>query len=154
MPAVRRKIVDLADARRSHESLPSLPACVVGRIVAIDGDGRVSVDFPGNPHGPSTARIIRGTAHRPVEGERVALVFEGGDARLPIVLGCPSDSIDEDLALDVDRLRLSAARELTLRCGAGTIIIGADGSIVIRGSTLLSRAAGVNKIRGAAVKIN
>jgi hypothetical protein len=154
MATVRRKVVNLAEARHDRGALPSLPACVVGSLVAVDRDGQITVDFVGNPHGPVPARSVQGLGRRPELGAPVALIFEGGNARLPIVLGFPSNSTEQDLTLEVDRLLLNASRELTLRCGTGTITIRADGSIVVRGSTLLSRASGVNKIRGAAVRIN
>jgi len=53
-----------------------------------------------------------------------------------------------------EHLRLTAAQKLELCCGKSSLSMEEDGRIVLRGVELTSRASGVNKIRGAAVKIN
>ena len=45
-------------------------------------------------------------------------------------------------------------KEIVLECGEGSITIRKDGKIVIKGTHLLSRAAGVNRIKGGQVNIN
>ena len=52
------------------------------------------------------------------------------------------------------RTVLEATAELTLRCGDAELTLRRDGTIVLSGSYVLSRASGTNKILGGAVVIN
>jgi hypothetical protein len=52
------------------------------------------------------------------------------------------------------RLVLDARDEIVLRCGRSTIELRVDGKIIIRGTHLLSRSSGINRIKGGAVSIN
>jgi hypothetical protein len=53
-----------------------------------------------------------------------------------------------------DTLVLQAKRDLTLKCGDGSITICADGKIIIKGTDLVSRAKRTNRIKGGSVAIN
>jgi hypothetical protein len=63
---------------------------------------------------------------------------------------------DESMSLVADKttIELTAETKLVLKCGEGSISIGKDGTIIIKGARILSRSKGVNKIKGAAVQIN
>jgi hypothetical protein len=56
--------------------------------------------------------------------------------------------------IDGRRLVLEGHEEIVLRCGRGSITLTANGKIVLKGTELVSRSSGTNKIRGAAVNIN
>lgn len=49
---------------------------------------------------------------------------------------------------------IEAGHSLTLRVGDGSITIGADGKILIKGKDLVSHAQRMNRIKGGAVSIN
>lgn len=51
-------------------------------------------------------------------------------------------------------IHIEADDEIQLKCGKGSILINNQGKIVIRGTNLISRSSGMNKIKGAAVNIN
>jgi hypothetical protein len=139
----------------------------LGQLLAVTADGKPLVDFPGNPFGPVEARsalaaapCLPGLADRPVP---VLLVFENEDPTLPIVVGFVQDRLPPaapaverppQATLDGKTLVLEAKNEIVLRCGKSSITLTRDGKIVILGSDLVSRASGINKIKGAAVKIN
>jgi len=53
-----------------------------------------------------------------------------------------------------DELVLEAKKNLTLRCGDGSITIREDGRILIKGKDLVSHARRVNRIKGGSVAIN
>jgi len=53
-----------------------------------------------------------------------------------------------------DRLELVAEREIVLRCGEASLTLTRAGKIILRGTYLLSRSSGVNKIKGGSVQIN
>ena len=97
----------------------------------------------------------------------VLLFLEGGHADLPIIVGfvadtlsssaktaAPVESTTTTVSLDGKRLFFEASEEVVLKCGQSSITLQAGGRIVIKGVELVSRAAGSNKIRGAAVSIN
>jgi hypothetical protein len=52
------------------------------------------------------------------------------------------------------RLQMAAAESIELRCGKGLIKMTRDGRVVVKGSEIVSRASGVHKIKGAAIKLN
>jgi len=97
-------------------------------------------------------------------------MFEGGDPRKPIVMGLiqhleesqsdfPRRVSNEpqnplEVQVDDERLVLTAKREIVLRCGKASITLTRAGKILIHGEYLLSRASGVNRIKGGSVQIN
>ena len=98
-------------------------------------------------------------------GSSVVVLFERGDARQPIIVGVLQDSRSKAPALtnppdsvsvqvDDQRLVLTAEREIVLRCGAASITLTRAGKVLIKGTYVLSRSSGYNKIKGAAVDIN
>jgi hypothetical protein len=53
-----------------------------------------------------------------------------------------------------DELVIEARKNLTLKCGEGSITIREDGKILIKGRDLVSHAKRMNRIRGGSVAIN
>ena len=49
---------------------------------------------------------------------------------------------------------LTAGREIVLRCGEASITLTRAGKVLIRGTYILTRSSGANRIKGAAVEIN
>lgn len=140
--------------------------CVVGHVVELSASGEATVDYPGNEAGPLRARSVLATPEV-AAGAAVLLVFEAGNPTLPIILGVPRDgrpagppappvSLEtrQDVTVHTESLVLDARRQIVLRCGQGSITVRADGTVIVRGTRLLSRSSGTNKIKGAAVQIN
>jgi len=147
----------------------------VGRIADVDEDGRPLVTFPGNQGEPVLARSTLDAPARAGEDperlrdEPVLLVFENGDPGLPIIVGLvrqtlrpdpvrPEMELDvgasRDVVVDGHRLVLEGKREILFRCGKSSMLLRPDGKVLIRGTHLVSRASGPNKIRGGSVDIN
>jgi hypothetical protein len=99
----------------------------------------------------------------------VLVVFEAGDPEKPIILGLVADPLDEliafdghselteepkDIVFDGRRMTIEAHEEIVLKCGEGSITLRKDGKIIIKGTHLLSRASGPNRIKGGSVQIN
>jgi hypothetical protein len=163
--------------RTAHEvAAASLPArgateapCV-GRVVGVTPEGRTLVDFPGNLQGPVAARSI--STIPALSNDRgqcagaVLLVFENGDRTLPIIVGVlgdgepltqerdPGVQRPQQAVVDGEKVVIDASQEIVLRCGKGSITLTKDGKVVIKGTYVVSRSAGLNKIQGGAVKIN
>jgi hypothetical protein len=53
-----------------------------------------------------------------------------------------------------DRLVLVANREIVLQVGKASITLTQAGKIILRGTYVLSRSSGVNRIKGGSVQIN
>jgi hypothetical protein len=53
-----------------------------------------------------------------------------------------------------DELIIEATKQLTLKCGEGSITIRSDGKILIKGKDLVSYAQRMNRVKGGAVAIN
>jgi hypothetical protein len=93
----------------------------------------------------------------------VVLVFERGDVTQPIILGClqssarASDTTHVDaveINADGERLVVTARQQVVLRCGNASITLNKDGKIVVKGTSVVTHADGVNRIRGGSVQIN
>lgn len=142
---------------------------VVGTLTRVDESGVPHVDFDGNELGELSARVVGETAsYSPgVAARPVALAFEGGDPSLPLILGfvstrlegptrqsSPAGGRQRELFIDGQRVQVAADSELLLRCGDASILLRSDGKLVIKGTEILSRASGINKIKGGLVNIN
>ena len=62
----------------------------------------------------------------------------------------------QPLAVQLDKrcLELAASDEIRLTCGKSSLLLRRDGTVIIKGVTITSRASQTNKIRGATVNIN
>lgn len=124
----------------------------LGWVVAVE-DGAPVVDYPGNVHGPMVARVFTaGDAGlwASAAGVRrpVVLALADGDPRQPLVLGV------EQSPGAPRELELRAGETLRLRCGEASITLRRDGKVVVRGIQVETRARGLNRIKGGAVRIN
>jgi hypothetical protein len=99
-------------------------------------------------------------------GRAAALAFIGDNANRPVVIGLlrgnlPPDGFSEkseptswNVEASGQRIVLSAAEEIVLRCGKSSVTLTRAGKVIVRGAYVLSRASGVNRIKGASVQIN
>jgi hypothetical protein len=71
----------------------------------------------------------------------------------PLILGLLQPLMPE-VEADGEALILEARQEMTLRCGAASITMTADGRVTIRGTQILSRSEGANRVQGATVQLN
>lgn len=65
-------------------------------------------------------------------------------------------SPDDALAVRVDKrsLDLEASDEIRLTCGKSSLVLRRDGTVIVRGVTIVSRASQSNKIKGGTVSVN
>lgn len=160
----------------SVSSLGSLKDMVihtsVGEIVSLSESGEPQVCFPEVSQEVITARCaVRIAASELVLPVKVVLLFENGDPTLPVITGFVSSSIfdpepnmDQELALsdlnsthvhvDGKAITFDAREEILLRCGKSSILLKQNGKVVIKGTQVLSRSSGANKIKGSSVNIN
>jgi hypothetical protein len=159
-----RTLQDWMNRISSFEDLAG--RAVRGVLYGFDEAGEPLVDFPANGNrGPIVAisTVPLGEMDR---NREIVLLFEDGDPTRPIVVGVRQSpgkagqnaekTEAHPLAIEVDgeRLVYTAQREIVLRCGKASIQLLSDGSVRIRGTSVLSRASATNRIRGGNVQIN
>jgi hypothetical protein len=81
-------------------------------------------------------------------------LWEQRDVEQEVEAKLPVDGQTRTVELDRKRLDLEASDEIRLTCGKSSLVLRRDGSVVIRGVTITSRASQTNKIRGGTVAIN
>ena len=59
-----------------------------------------------------------------------------------------------DIHVDAAQLVFDAERMITLRCGKSLLQLRPDGKVLIRGTNILSRSSGMNRIKGASIGLN
>ena len=136
--------------RTSPSDLDSL-TIVSGRVSYIDADGSCFVSVS-DADEPVRAQIVASEAAGLSEDTEVLLAI--GGARGPVVIGPIVDSIFERESSVERHVSLEAGESVTIKCGASSITMRQDGTVVIKGEDLITRARRQNKIRGATVKIN
>jgi len=130
---------------------------VIGVLLGFEA-GVPLVVFPGNPR--DTALPARSLADltSAIIGAEVALLFEGGDATRPLIVGRIVEparrSSTPNVIRDGERVRITGEERIELRCGKATIIMEKDGHITIRGTYVTSHASAANRIRGGSVNLN
>jgi hypothetical protein len=128
----------------------------IGIITAVNGS-RIDVDWPGNPAATPITALAAAPLDAGAVGREAALLFAGGDAARPVVIGLmrePPTCCLSEARLDGERIVLEAAREIELRCGRASITLTRAGKILIRGAYISSRSSGMHRVKGASVQIN
>jgi Domain of unknown function (DUF6484) len=145
---------------RSATASPLAP--VVGELIALSDAVRPLVRCPDQPDVALRARSTIELQGCHV-GRSVLLVFEHGDPQQPIVVGVlvnePTAPAREEPApihvdVDGDRMLVTAHEQLVLRCGKASITLTKAGKVLIEGTYVSSRAAGLNRLQGGCVQIN
>lgn len=140
----------------------------IGKILSVEKNGLLLVDYQDNPFGPLSAQSIICVSTDDEERE-VLLIFKKNNPKFPIIIGFIQKQpvvenhskefvLDKkklrNITIDGERIVFDAKKEIVFRCGKGSVTIRTDGRIVIKGTDLVSRSKGTNKIKGATIKIN
>lgn len=119
------------------------------RIESVDDEGVVRITVG---DGPAVVARIASGPELPlpalVPGAEVLVLVEPEQA--PVIVS----AILARLPAAPQVLELQAQQQLILRCGDASISIAADGTIEIRGERIDSEAEGIQRIKGAQVRIN
>ncbi|SCW82795.1 hypothetical protein SAMN02927900_05390 [Rhizobium mongolense subsp. loessense] len=130
---------------------------VIGVLLGFDA-GAPLVVFPGNPRDTALPARTLADLTSAMIGAEVALLFEGGDATRPLIVGRIVEparkSSTPNVIRDGERVRITGEERIELRCGKATIIMEKDGHITIRGTYVTSHASAANRIRGGSVNLN
>jgi hypothetical protein len=154
-------MVDGARRKRSSGRQNNAPAgsVVIGVLVGLDSAGAAKVDYPGNASGTLQARSIVPTSGEDV-GREIALMFVDDDPTRPVIMGIVQAPVVQppagrvQMAVDGETLTITAEKEIVLKCGEASLILTREGKIQLRGTYLLSRSSGVNRIQGGSIELN
>ncbi len=142
-----------------EDVLHRIEGVVIGAFLGFGEESAPLVVFPGSPE--ETALPARSLCELSSDmiGQEVALLFEGGNPRKPLIVGRIVDPVRPATAAhhvvrDGNHVRISAEDRLELRCGKATIIMDSDGRITIRGGHIISHASGAQRIRGGSINLN
>ena len=148
----------LARLDMGAEHSERIDGVVVGKLVGFDSTGAPRVDFQPNPSQSPVSTRSTVPLTREDAGNEVALLFEQGDPRKPMIIGLmwSPDAKPNPLNIRADskRVEIKAEHEIVLRCGEASLTLTKAGKIVLRGKYVLSRSSGVNRIKGGSVQIN
>ncbi|MGX8009535.1 DUF6484 domain-containing protein [Mesorhizobium sp. ORM8.1] len=139
------------------KTVAKIDGVVIGIFLGFDDDVVPLVVFPGNPE--QTALPARSLTEltSAMIGSEIALMFQGGDTRMPLIVGRIVDPVrrsSNQVVRDGENVRINAEERLELRCGKATIVLEKDGHITIRGTYLVSHASASNRIRGGSINLN
>lgn len=138
--------------------LERIDGVVIGIFLGFDDTASALVVFPGNPE--ETALPARSLSELTSDmiGSEVALLFQGGDAMKPLIVGRIVEparkTATPQIMRDGERVRIVGDERIELRCGKATILMERDGRITIRGTYVTSHASAANRIRGGSIDLN
>ncbi|KQP22426.1 hypothetical protein ASF43_00385 [Pseudorhodoferax sp. Leaf267] len=135
-------------------------AMVAGELAAMDATSLRPLvrwsDTLGLHTAPARSLVALATAH---VGAPLALMFLCGDPAQPVIVGlldAATAGARRAMSVDADghQLVLHARQCLQLRCGAASITLHADGTVIVQGTEVVSRAEGLNRILGGSIHLN
>jgi hypothetical protein len=161
----------LKDIATSDRIRAAVPSVVRGRLLETDPDGTLIVtedNGEGSRYSCDYLWVDRAASAPLVPGCQVLFVPPRGDGDRGCVLGVVGryvKVIEEDRSTQGQMeasaqtprervIEIAAGEKLTLQCGESSIVLSGDGSVIIRGTRIVSRSKGINRIKGAAVQIN
>jgi hypothetical protein len=163
-------LLEIADLARQHETI----ATAVVDDISPDGVARIVLS--GEENWREAASVLR-FASRSAAAEallgRTVLVLLSPSA-LPVILGAVAPRLWDEagpdpaaqgqftlpagearsVQADKRHLDLQASDEIRLTCGKSSLVMRRDGTVIVRGVRIVSRATESNKIRGGTVSVN
>ena len=134
----------------AHRSVSPAFDLRTARLSHVDAEGVCHVLFA-DAKASVPASVLVGVAEELLPGAELLVAVGLKDG--PVVLGAIVESLRPSV-VPHKRLDLSAQECVSIECGASAILLRRDGTVVIRGKKIVSRASGENKLRGYTVKIN
>ena len=130
-----------------------------GRAVSIGEDGLASVELASGrmvrarlPQHVSAGWLRAALEVAPVEA--MVALYESRAVLWCVFPGLEHDSVRAPIALSGSRIEIQATESLELRCGPGSASLDRKGRVRVRGKEILSRASGIHRIKGGAIRFN
>ena len=142
---------------------------VSGHLTGLDDEGRLLFQPEGSDAAPMPIAIgielSDGSLVKAARQLRRALVVRTTDA-VPrwVLVGLVRDRVSTkavtarpgtlEVGMDGETLKLTAERDIVLKCGEASITLRKDGKIEVKGTNVLSASRGPNRIKGASIALN
>ncbi len=138
-----------------------------GRIIKITAEGEIWVE--NDPEGLSIPCDFLRTSSAPlpemIPGDLVLYAIDETGTRGYVLGVIEKYRAEEQVATngklaspeanqEFREIKLKAEEKIELSCGKSSLSMNKDGKIIIKGSNLVSRSSGPNRIKGASVAIN
>jgi hypothetical protein len=154
--ALRKELVE----REPGAEKPT--GAVRGVLSGLNPEGVALVDFCGNTAGGPLPAVATVPVRPEDIGKEAVLLFEDGDPQCPLLIGLVVNPASEatntaptlDVKVDGRTLILQAEQEISIRCGDASITLTRAGKVLIKGTYLLSRSTGPNRIKGGSIHLN
>lgn len=150
-----------ADGAAAVPELALMHGAVAGTIVGFSDDVPL-VAYPGQVGTDAVPcrTIIEVTSDS--VGRQALLMFEQGDPRRPILVGCFKERTavphpthrSVEVRADGESLTVTAKEQIVLRCGKASITLTRAGKVIVHGEYISQRSMGVVRIKGGCVEIN
>ncbi len=127
--------------------LSGLSGVRLGRLTGFTAEGLAQVSLPTGEALSARSLVRLGPTDA---GRELALTLIEGEALVLGLIQPPLPLVEAD----DETLVLEGNRQVTLRCGQASLTLTADGRVVVRGTSILSRADGPNRVQGASVQLN
>lgn len=140
---------------------------VTGHLAGVDPEGRLLFEADGAAGEPfpvaigvpvSDGALVKGARLRrrglvaPLAGGGFALVGFARERVAPKVRDAGPGELE--VVVDGETLQIVAERQIELRCGKASLLLRADGRVVLSGTYVVSTSRGPNKIKGATIALN
>ncbi len=148
---------------------PETAQVITGHLCGIDDEGRVLFVPEQGGAGPVPvaigAPILDGVLIPAARNQQRALVVRTSESPPRLILiglvrervsAAARDAAPGQLEVKVDgeTLRLTADREIELRCGRASLILRQSGRVILKGTHVVTSSQGPLKVKGATVEIN
>lgn len=121
--------------------------------ISASGEARVRLAIDGAWHEVAARSAVALGAGD--TGCEIAVMFEAGDPLRPFIIGRmrrPDPALE--VTADGESVEITAQSEIVLRCGKASLTLTRSGKIVLRGTYILSRSSGPNRVKGGSVQLN
>ena len=140
---------------------------VAGHLCGVDREGRLLFQSEGSsapPYPVSVAMPVSdGALVKAARLQQRALVLRTENAG-DVLVGFLRERVDArwrdagpgelEVVVDGETLNIRAERQIELRCGKSSLLLRADGRVVLSGTYVVSTSRGPNKIKGATIALN
>jgi hypothetical protein len=132
---------------------PTAPVLATATIAHVDDDGVVHVEL-GETIVPAGIAAPLGTAPPSfAPGTPVVVLVDPDRTRPPVIVSTILARLPAP-APAPEIVEIAAGRSVVLRCGEASISLHADGTVELHGERIDSHAEGIQRIKGAQVRIN
>ena len=140
---------------------------IAGHLVGVDSEGRILFRPEGSEDPPFPVAIAMAVSDGAlVKATRLAqraLVARTENVG-PVLIGFVRERVDArvrdagpgdlEVIVDGETLNIRADRQLELRCGKASLLLRADGRVILSGTYVVSTSRGPNKIKGTTISLN